>query len=69
MRILRFTLYYLKLRISSSLGTNPHHGPLGLKWRWQTWHRLRRAERKYKAAGTVAQLRSDLARLWRMIFS
>ena len=67
MRILSFTLYYLKLRIGNYLGTHRAHGPVNLKWRWQAWHRVRRAERKYASGGGVAHLRDDLVRIWRMI--
>ncbi|MGD9561264.1 MAG: hypothetical protein AB7F88_03930 [Pyrinomonadaceae bacterium] len=67
MRVLLFTIYYVRLRIGSYLGTHPTHGPLGIKWRWETWRRLRKAERKYAAAGTISQMRSDLARLWKTI--
>ncbi len=69
MRILLFTIYYVKLRAGAYLGTHKTHGPLNLKWRWETWHRLRRAERKYAAAGTFTHLRDDLTRIWKMIIS
>jgi hypothetical protein len=67
MRILKFSIYYLKLRVGNYLGTHPTHGPLNIKWRWEVWHRLRRSERKYATAGTVAHLRDDLVRIWKMI--
>ena len=69
MRILLFSVHYLKLRVGSYLGPHNDHGPLDLKWRWMTWHRIRRAERKYAAAGTFAYLRSDINRIWKMIVS
>ncbi len=69
MRILLFTIYYLKLRAGAYLGTHPTHGPLDLKWRWHTWHRLRRAERKYASTGTLTHLRNDVTRIWKMIIS
>jgi len=69
MRIISFTIYYLKLRIGAWLGTHHARGPLTIKWRWQTWHRLRRAERKYASGGSAAHLRDDFVRIWRMIVS
>lgn len=69
MRILRFAIYYFKVRIGAYLGTHPTHGPLDLKWRWETWHRLRKAERKYAGISTFANLRSDLTRIWKMLVS
>lgn len=67
MRILLFTIYYLKLRVGAYLGTHSTHGPLNLKWRWETWHRVRKAERKYSSRGTLAHLKEDLARIWKML--
>ncbi|MGB7208663.1 MAG: hypothetical protein WBD27_08385 [Pyrinomonadaceae bacterium] len=69
MRVLLFSIYYFKLRIGAYLGVHPTHGPLNLKWRWETWHRLRKAERKYATQGSFSHLRSDIARLWKMIMS
>lgn len=69
MRILSFTIYYLKLRIGAYLGTRPAHGPLDVKWRWHTWHRLRKAERKYAAGSSVSHLREDMVRIWKMLTS
>ena len=67
MRLLKFSMYYLKLRVGNYLGTHPAHGPLNLRWRWETWHRLKRSERKYAPTGTLDHLRNDLVRIWRMI--
>ena len=69
MRVFLFSIYYLKLRVGSYLGLHPTHGPLTLKWRWEIWHRLRKAERKYAATGALSHLRSDFVRLWKMLTS
>lgn len=69
MRILSFTIYYVKLRVGAYLGTHHAHGPLNIKWRWDTWHRLRKAERKYASPGSVSHLREDVVRIWKMIIS
>lgn len=69
MRILSFAIYYIKLRVGTLLGLYNNHGPLNLKWRWETWHRLRKAQRKYASAGTFHQIKIDLTRIWKMLFS
>lgn len=69
MRILSFTIYYLKLRIGAYLGTHHPVGPVNIKWRWETWHRVRKAERRYASTRPLSHLRDDLARLWKTIFS
>jgi len=69
MRIISFAIYYFKLRAGALLGLHRPLGPLNLKWRWETWRRLRKAERKYSSGGTVHQLRTDLTRIWKMLFS
>jgi hypothetical protein len=69
MRIFLFSIYYLKLRAGAALGIYPTHGPLNIRWRWETWHRLRKAERKYATPGTFSHLRNDVVRLWKIIMS
>jgi hypothetical protein len=69
MRILSFTVYYLKLRIGAYLGTHHARGPLDVKWRWHTWHRVRKAERKYAAGSSFEHLRNDLVRIWKILVS
>ncbi len=42
MKIIPFTLYYLKLQFSIAFGLHQTSHPLDLRWRWSFW--LRREE-------------------------
>ncbi len=38
MKVIKFALYYLKLRLSVLLGIHQTANPLSIAWRWNHWN-------------------------------
>lgn len=48
MKVILFSLYYIKLRLSVLLGINKTANPVSLKWRWKDWNYNYKSRRRHR---------------------
>ena len=51
MRIISFTIYYIKLRVGVFLGLHLTANPIDLRWRWHYWNHAARHRKKHLDKG------------------
>ncbi len=63
MKLILFSVYYSRLRLSVMLGMHETYRPLDLEWRWRFWLHRYRSDRHLKlGSSSRATLVSSIAR-------